>query len=107
MNCKQGFIKLFAVLLVGFVALNISLAKMDDDLTQHAVYEKSYSVLENYSPVTPSAGLLNSIEISETTSSPMAYLFQLLFILFLISPPLIVIYLCLIWKELKKRNELK
>lgn len=38
---------------------------------------------------------------------PMARLFQLLFILFIISPPLIVVMLYLIWKELKKRNEMK
>lgn len=38
---------------------------------------------------------------------PMARLFQLLFILFIISPPLIVLMLFLIWKELKKRNKMK
>lgn len=40
-------------------------------------------------------------------SNPMQYLFQILFILFIISPPLIVLMLILIWKELKKRNKLK
>jgi len=38
---------------------------------------------------------------------PMARLFQLLFILFIISPPLIVVLLYLIWKELKERNKMK
>ncbi len=38
---------------------------------------------------------------------PMQYLFQILFILFIISPPLIVVLLFLIWKELKDRNKLK
>ena len=38
MNCKQSFIKLFAVMVVALVALNISLVKMDDDLTQHAFF---------------------------------------------------------------------
>ena len=40
-------------------------------------------------------------------SEPMAYLFQLLFILFLISPPLMVLLLFCIWKELKEKNSLK
>jgi hypothetical protein len=38
---------------------------------------------------------------------PLARLFQLLFILFIISPPLIVVLLFLIWKELKERNKMK
>ena len=38
---------------------------------------------------------------------PIARLFQLLFILFIISPPLIVVLLYLIWKELKERNKMK
>ena len=42
-----------------------------------------------------------------TLADPMESLFRLLFILFIISPPLIVLMLFLIWKELKKRNKLK
>ena len=42
-----------------------------------------------------------------TFADPLESLFRLLFILFIISPPLIVIFLYLIWKELKKRNKLK
>ena len=42
-----------------------------------------------------------------TLADPMELLFRLLFILFIISPPLIVLMLFLIWKELKKRNKLK
>lgn len=107
MKCKQSFIKLSVILLIAVAALNLSLMKMDEDYSQHAIYERSYAQSENYAPVPPSTKAINFIETTQTTSSPMAYLFQLLFILFLISPPLIVIYLCLIWKELKKRNELK
>jgi hypothetical protein len=40
-------------------------------------------------------------------SNPLQYLFQIMFILFFISPPLIVILLFLIWKELKNRNKMK
>lgn len=107
MNCKQSFIKLSAILLIAVAALNLSLMKTNEDYSQQAIYERSYAQSENYAPVPPSAELLGVIKTNQTTSSPMAYLFQLLFILFLISPPIIAIYLCLIWKELKKRNELK
>ena len=41
------------------------------------------------------------------TAHPVQYLFQILFFLFIISPPLIVVMLYLIWKELKDRNKLK
>ncbi len=44
---------------------------------------------------------------AETNTHPLALLFQILFILFLISPPIIALLLFCIWKELKKRNELK
>lgn len=39
--------------------------------------------------------------------NPLPHLFQIMFILFFISPPLIVILLFLIWKELKNRNRMK
>lgn len=41
------------------------------------------------------------------SADPMENLFRILFILFIISPPLIVVLLFLIWKELKKRNRMK
>ena len=56
-----------------------------------------------------------SIVLSETTEifgyqfstaeDPMILLFRLLFILFIISPPLIVVMLYLILKELRNRNK--
>ncbi len=42
-----------------------------------------------------------------TAEDPMVLLFRLLFILFIISPPLIVVLLFLIWRGLKNRNKLK
>lgn len=42
-----------------------------------------------------------------SASEPLARLFQVLFFLFIISPPLIVVMLYLIWKELKTRNKMK
>ncbi len=44
---------------------------------------------------------------STAASNPMDKIFQIIFILFFISPPLIVILLFLIWCELRKRNEHK
>ncbi len=40
-------------------------------------------------------------------ANPIFYLFEVLFILFLISPPIIALMLFLIWTELRKRNQLK
>jgi len=42
-----------------------------------------------------------------TFSDPMESLFRIIFILFIISPPLIVVMLYLIWRELKERNKMK
>lgn len=42
-----------------------------------------------------------------TFSDPMESLFRILFILFIVSPPLIVVLLFLIWRELKERNKMK
>lgn len=43
----------------------------------------------------------------QTYSSPLAFLFQIMFILFFISPPIIAFMLFLIWKELRERNKMK
>lgn len=40
-------------------------------------------------------------------SSLLGYLFQIVFILFFISPPIIVVLLFCIWKELKRHNDMK
>lgn len=40
-------------------------------------------------------------------SSLLGLLFQIVFILFFVSPPIIVVLLFCIWKELKKQNEMK
>lgn len=42
-----------------------------------------------------------------TAADPFELFFRLMFFLFFLSPPLIVIFLYLIWKELKQRNKLK
>ncbi|HSK72548.1 MAG TPA: hypothetical protein VK892_12670 [Pyrinomonadaceae bacterium] len=78
MNCKQGLTKFFAFLV--FVIVIGFTAPVD---------------LFSVSPFDYHA------------DHPPARLFQLLFILFIISPPLIVVMLYLIWQELKKRNKMK
>lgn len=54
----------------------------------------------------PLSALFDSQNI-RAYSSPLAYLFQLMFILFFISPPIIAFLLFMIWKELKEKNRMK
>ena len=50
----------------------------------------------------------NAVTLTVSPSSnPMDRIFQLIFILFFISPPLIVLLLFLIWREMKERNKMK
>lgn len=76
------------------------------DSERESVLEK----VSTYNSVNPT----NAIEISESPSRStvlsenlLPYLFQIMFILFLISPPIIAFLLFLIWRELKSRNKLK
>lgn len=43
----------------------------------------------------------------QSYSTLLAYLFQFMFILFFISPPIIAFLLFMIWKELRERNRMK
>lgn len=54
----------------------------------------------------PLSALFNSRNL-QAYSSPLAFLFQIMFILFFISPPIIAFLLFMIWKELKERNKMK
>jgi len=89
MKCKGKFIKLSAILLLGFIAVNLFLTGMGNTLTGSGL-QPAYEV----------AGM-------SLTSEPLVYLFRILFILFIISPPLIVLMLVLIWKELRAQNKMK
>jgi len=104
MKFKMTPIKICAAMIFVIVAFGYSLATLDNSLTR---YEKrnnlsSGFVFEKYSP---DARFVS--EISQPTSEPLARLFQLMFILFIISPPIIALMLFLIWKELKARNKMK
>jgi len=50
---------------------------------------------------------LGVTRVEREIASPMAYIFQILFLLFLISPPLMVLLLFCIWQELKEKNRMK
>ncbi|HEX8289453.1 MAG TPA: hypothetical protein VF556_15835 [Pyrinomonadaceae bacterium] len=80
MNCNQKSKKLFFVILLATIFI-INLVTLNEPLS---ISQFDYHSFE-----------------------PVARLFQLLFILFIISPPLIVVLLFLIWKELKQRNKMK
>lgn len=107
MKCKQRFIRLFAAMTLGIAAVSFSITGADKAVTHSELQTNSLSCFpsETYAP--PSAATFAVTEISQTASHPLAFLFQILFILFLISPPIIALMLCLIWKELKERNKMK
>lgn len=86
---KGSFMKIFSVLLIGVLAVSFSLTGRSGDRL-HAV---SHRVVE--------------VSQMNTASELLVYLFQILFILFIISPPLIVLLLFLIWRELKTSNKLR
>ena len=80
MNFKDNFIKSLAIFVLGVTIVSFGLTGMN-----------SYFPTSEFGHI----------------SSPLAYLFQIMFILFIISPPIIAVMLCLIWCELRKRNNLK
>lgn len=102
MKCKRKFFRLLAVLIIGLFAIGFSIKSADNAVNpamahfvpacesfRHHWYIGTECISSNYGQ----------------KSDPLAYLFQIIFILFFISPPLIVILLFLIWKELKERND--
>ncbi len=104
MKFKMTPMKICAAMLLGIVTFGYSLASLDSALTR---YEKRNNLSSGFTfeEYTPSARFVS--EISQPTPEPLARLFQILFILFIISPPIIALMLFLIWKELKARNKLK
>jgi uncharacterized membrane protein len=78
MNCRKKLITTFVAIVLGITLLS---------------FDAPGGFL-NFSP-------------SYVAMDPLARLFQILFILFIISPPLIVILLYKIWQELKERNKMK
>jgi len=107
MKIKESTKRFVAGCLLASVAIGFSLQSIDAIFYEfwnppgfHCLLGSSPSLTQ------PSLTGLVAYE-NEGDSEPMAYLFQLLFILFLISPPLMVLLLFCIWKELKEKNSLK
>jgi hypothetical protein len=106
MQCKGKFVKLFAIFVIGLAALSVSYSG-----AEQAINPESAHFIPSCETLRNSHSLLDLREctasIDEQTSNPMHRIFQIIFILFFISPPLIVILLFLIWCEMKKRNDNK
>ncbi len=92
--------------MVGLVALSFSFSGAREALSpKSAQYIPTCESLRSSHSLFDPRECIPSKEWEE--SNPLAYLFQILFILFIISPPLIVLMLFLIWRELKTRNKLR
>ncbi len=104
MKFKITPLKIIAVLIFGVAAVSFGLSGLDSAANRYEIQNRrSESYISR--PVPASNAPLSFLE-TETESAPLARLFQLMFILFFISPPIIAVLLFLIWKELKKRNEM-
>ena len=106
MKFKMTPMKIVAALIFGIAAFSFSLSFIDRAATRYEIQNRSLYSLEGHSTFASKASL-NVLEANRPKSELMARLFQLMFILFFISPPIIALMLFLIWKELKKTNELK
>lgn len=104
MKFEMTPMKICVVLILGIVTFGLMLSSIDSAVID---YERQHTIscFPKHSPSAP--GELFVSTISQTANEPLVRLFQILFILFIISPPLIVVLLFLIWKELKTGNKLK
>ena len=104
MKCKGKFINLFAVLIIGLFLIGFTTTGVNDAVDPNkAQFAPDYRALNDGHPLPPSLWA----NPDNQTLNPMHRIFQIIFILFFISPPLIVILLFMIWSELRKRNEHK
>jgi hypothetical protein len=102
MKCKGKFINLLAVLVIGFSLVSLSLTASNNAVEpRQAQYVADTHSLNHGHYLPPEVWQSSDNRISH----PMDRVFQIIFILFFISPPLIVVLLFLIWCEMKKRNE--
>lgn len=105
MKCRRKFNKFFTILILGIVALGFMFTGINDAFNPSKAH--FIPACENLKNHHSSIGIECIPSITEQTSNPMEKIFQIIFILFFISPPLIVILLFMIWCELRKRNEHK
>ena len=107
MRIKESTKRFVAGCLLASVAFGFSLQSIDQIFYQAWNVSGQHCLIGlNVGLSQPSSTKLIPYEI-QGDSELMAQLFQLLFILFLISPPLMVVLLFCIWKELKEKNSLK
>ena len=106
MNSKIKIIKILAAGVFGILALSLMTGRINSP-SRDEFRQGSYSS----SPTSQAAALPSSVsralEVNQPNSTPLAYLFQIMFFLFFLSPPVIAVMLFLIWKELKAKNKLK
>lgn len=106
MKFKMTPIKIVTALIFGIAGFSFSLSYMDSAATRYEIQNRSSYSSKDRSTFT-SRALLNVLEANRPESELLMRLFQLMFILFFISPPIIALMLFLIWKELKKGDKLK
>lgn len=106
MKCKTTFVKIFAAFLFAVAAVGIGGSNIDSAVIHRETEINSLSCFPPQSSAAPTEIFLQTA-FNRPPVPIMVRLFQLMFILFIISPPIIAVMLFLIWKELKKRNELK
>lgn len=91
MCCNSKYAKFVVLLLIGIFFVSFSLS---GDTSSHSVLQ-------------PSTPAIYQVTDYAYNRDPLAYLFQIIFILFFISPPIIAVLLFLIYRELKERNKSK
>jgi hypothetical protein len=105
MKCQGKLTKILLILTFGVAAFAFSKTAMDNSHNRREAQIRQSNCFSLESAPTDLG--IYTIPESNLPSEPLDRVFQLIFILFFISPPLIVIMLFLIWKELKNRNKVK
>jgi hypothetical protein len=106
MKLRDKFVKVFAFFVLGSATIGLGLTALDNSVIHPEIEKQTWSCLPNQSYQAPSV-ISASFPLTGTKSEFLARLFQLMFILFFISPPIIAVMLFLIWKELKEKNKMK
>lgn len=94
-------------MILGIVTFGFSMSSLDAAVTRYEIQNNSFSGYSFHTHPTAPSAFFSLSETNQPTSDPFARLFQLMFILFIISPPIIAVMLFLIWKELRARNKMK
>jgi hypothetical protein len=106
MKLREKFIKAFAFFVLGCAVIGLSITATDDSVVHPELVKQTRSCLPSQNHSAPNV-ISASFPLNGTKSELLARLFQVMFILFFISPPIIAFMLFLIWKELKEKNKMK